>query len=44
MAYPSVPPPNDNPQNDTTKTRLIEKKQQQWKQENGNFEIFKYFS
>ena len=37
---PPIPPPvkqNDNTQNDVQKTRLMEKKQQQWKQENGKF-------
>ncbi len=32
---PSSIKQNDNSQNDLLKTRLMEKKQQQWKQENG---------
>jgi hypothetical protein len=37
---PPLPPSgktNDSTQNDLYKTRLMERKQQQWKQENGNF-------
>ena len=37
---PSIPPTGkqfDNSQNDYYKTGLIEKKQQQWRQENGKF-------
>ena len=41
MNKPPVPPsvnrPNENVQNDPGKTRLMERKQQQWKQENGTF-------
>jgi len=39
---PPLPPSvkqNDNSQNDLYKTRLMEKKQQQWKQENGKFKF-----
>jgi hypothetical protein len=39
---PPLPPSvkqNDNSQNDLYKTRLMEKKQQQWKQENGKFSL-----
>lgn len=34
---PSANRPNDNVQNDPAKNRLIEKKQQQWRQENGTY-------